>query len=440
VAESFRNKHFLHIFGAEIFFACFFIFLARPASGQEYLPLKDVKLLPGPVHSEPALKNSGVRVVVANYTAIREDVEFLRHASTAEIDQWLVDNALISQAQAAQTEFNTLITTAPYKGQALRPKKYGRAMVAVTPEGILIDEKGAGSDNPRYDWQAPDPRNGNFMLAEALREFYWTSAIEMVTEHAKIQVTNLQGETHTLRPVKAYAVLWSGFDVIQRNMQKQDLGHDPAGYLYRQPHTRFENPTAEGIADQGVYYEWDERVGKQVELALRKYGITSEGAGRTGDQLKGGINIQGTKEIVGMMDFGNYVVLNQFPEHNVFSFEGDQVLIAPGPQFVQPDPAVSLPASVWGPYREGHIEAREDKPAIWAYDTAKYVAQMFREGNFEAGRIAAENYGKTLLNPIHEKLKIPIPFEIEHTKDVWRPPTESVQIPILSCSRLLIGF
>ncbi len=406
--------------------------LPNYALAEDHLPLRDPMLLPGPVQSETALRNTQVQVVVANYTAIREDFKFLRDVSTAEIDKWLRDNALISKAQAAQTEFNTQISTAPYEGKALRPKKYGRAMVAVTPEGALIDQKGAGSDNPRYDWQAPDPRNGNFMLAEALREFFWTAAMQMVTDHAKIQVKNLKGEIHTIRPVKAYAVLSAGFSVIQRNNKRENLGHDPAGYLYRQSHTRFEDPEAKHIANKGIYYEWNERISLQVERALRKYGITSEGAGRTGDQKKGGINIQGTKEVIGMMDFGNYVVVDHFPEHPVYSFEGDKVLIAPGPKFKQPDPKINLPSSIWGPSREGHIEAREDKPAIWAHDTAKYVVQMFEQGRFDEGRRAAENYGKTLLTPIHEKLRVSLPFEIEHKKAV-------LKTKLRQCSAVLLG-
>lgn len=58
------------------------------------------------------------------------------------------------------------------------------------------------------------------------------------------------------------------------------MGHDPAGYLYRQAHTRFEDPNAKYIADQGIYYEWNEQISLKVERVLRKYGITSEGAGR----------------------------------------------------------------------------------------------------------------------------------------------------------------
>lgn len=47
-----------------------------------------------------------------------------------------------------------------------------------------------------------------------------------------------------------------------------------------------------------------------------------------------------------MIDFGNYVVADKFIEHPVYSFEGDRVLITRGFDFVQPDPRISLPASV----------------------------------------------------------------------------------------------
>lgn len=48
---------------------------------------------------------------------------------------------------------------------------------------------------------------------------------------------------------------------------------------------------------------------------------------------------------------------------------------------------------------------------------------MFNQGRFEEGRNAAENLFKTVLEPIHEKLMVPLPFEIEHNKFIkWKKP------------------
>jgi hypothetical protein len=353
----------------------------------ESLPLRDASLLPGPVQTERAYRVTTAQVVWADYDLIRKDFPHLSQASDQAVDDWLKKHAIVSGAQAAQEEFNTKIAVDPNPIDAIRPNQYGRGLVLDTGDGLL-DIKGAGSNNPRYDWEDGDPRNGNMTLGEAIREqlFEEVESKIFIAEDADINV------------LRSYAIISPGFDVVHRNAQRQNLGTSSAGMLFRQAHTRFTNPGAEHVADSGKYFLWDQARSLKVEKILRKYGITSEGAGRPAGAIEGGINIQGTKGNT-ILDFGNHIVNNHFTMRPVYHFYGDQPLLGPGLEYPQPVNYLALPYGDWGPYKVGNVDSKSDKPWVYAHQLATHIGEELKQGHVFQAREAMKNHRKNMLRP-----------------------------------------
>ena len=359
----------------------------------EQIPLRDPSLLPGPAKAEVAMRVQNATVVWANYDLIRKDFPHLVKSSDEEINNWLSKYAVVSNAQAAQTEFNTQINVRPTDTvNAIRPQSYGRGLVVDTGDGLL-DVKGAGSNNPRYDWEDGDPRNGNMTLGEAIREQFFEEA------ESKI----FAAENPDINVLKSYAIISPGFDVIHRNAQRENLGTSPAGMLFRQSHTRFTDNEAVHLADQGKYYLWNQKRSLEVERILRKYGITSEGGGRGAGAIEGGINIQGTRGNT-ILDFGNHIVTDHFTEHKVYHFYGTDPLLEPGKEFPQPDPKVALPVEQWGTFVEGKVDSKIDKPWVYSHQLATYISNKLKNGEVEEARNALKSHRRNILGPWMKKM------------------------------------
>ena len=71
------------------------------------LPVRERADLPQPVKEEKVFHVKTARVVWANYDLIKEDFPEMRKKTNAQIDKWLESQAVISEAQTQQTEFNT---------------------------------------------------------------------------------------------------------------------------------------------------------------------------------------------------------------------------------------------------------------------------------------------------------------------------------------------
>jgi hypothetical protein len=366
---------------------CLLLLVASNGRASDVLPARDALVLPGPVREETVFRLATAQPVLVNYPLLRQDFAELRRKSKAEIDDWLRAHTVISEAQSRQTEFNTSIATAEFTRKAFRPKDYNRGLVVPTLDGLL-DEKGAGSDNPRYDWQDGDPRNGNVTLGEAIREFLYSELVHRILRDAGAGTG----------VVRCYAVMAAGFDVIHRDGYRNELGRSAAGLLFRQAHTRFENPEAAHPADQGRYYLWDQEASLRTERILRAYGLTSEGEGRREGEVEGGINIQGTRGNH-ILDFGNYVARGSFIERPVYHFYGTEPLLVPGADFPQPDPLKQIPLSIWGGFHGDDVGSKRDRPWVWAHHTADAIARHFHEGNLRAGRAAAMRHAMNMLKP-----------------------------------------
>ena len=210
---------------------------------------------------------------------------------------------------------------------------------------------------------------------------------------------------HPVHALGAYAVLDGGFEAIHRNAKHEEIGRNPWGYYFRQSHTRFLDPTAKDKADQGDYYLWNQKNSLKVERMLRKYGVTSEGAGRTGVMVEGGINIQGTMGYT-ILDFGNYVVRSWFPEDRpVHHFSGSKVLLDPTKKnFVQPNPELQVPEEMWGAYEDNPLDSQKDKPWVYSIHAANAIAEQAARGDIAGARVAMQNHMDNFLKEYTEHL------------------------------------
>jgi hypothetical protein len=350
---------------------------------------------------------SGARIVLAEYEILRHDFPELssesllrenpqlldleipaRHeAERAIIDTWLIANAaFISTSQADQSVVNTPIAT-DGDGVAYRPPKYGRALVAPIQRSDvpgapwrwsmsqgLLDLKGTGVEPGKVPSSSTPQSNGLETLGYALSDYLMKRALDEVFARELPEVWT----------VPVYAVLDLGFDVLSG-----DFGTGPAGMHVRRAHRRRIPREPTEITGE----ESDLRIRHEIETCVRRYGLTAASHGhrlsivqREGRlQVKFGstvINslspteiglyltlkadhdevlidnpdIQLTRERTlsplraQLVDFGCWSVQKSFkrPLCSGFGPFLASVLRPEHPDFVLPDPALSLPTEVWG--------------------------------------------------------------------------------------------
>ena len=407
---------------------------------------------------EVVLQVPGARVAIADYDLIRQDFPHLRNdavershpelrgmagaardrAHRAILDRWLTSQGgVISRQQAGQCLANTPIAAGPEEATAFRPAGYGRALVLPALEGPgrpdasrtagrpvgLLDVKGAGV-RPGVTPGTGTHSNGLLMLGEALREFVFRGLIEEVFVHARA----------AYRTVPCYAVLALDFDV-----KRADGARAPAGLLLRRPHRR---PIHRwGFKEFGSV---EARVELEVELLLRRYGVTSAGplttieitrrggsvdlkygeavpavlaslreriADRAGiasgtGRLEG-INIQFTREVAAdppvvlVVDFGSFRVKETF-DHPIVSLVAGRLLrmgtiVRPdAADFVRPDPRIRLPFDLCG--GEGGVfgyTGSDTGLSPFAGDNSRLLTHSLASG-FREGRVTAEDLSRVL--------------------------------------------
>ncbi|WP_397431137.1 hypothetical protein [Pseudomonas chlororaphis] len=336
---------------------------------------------------EQVLGVANARVLFANYPAIRADFNEPWESAPgvceqAAIDRWLLHNAAyISTSQAAAQGINTPIALDNRRVTAWRPPRYGRAAVLCAPasEQVLFDIKGIGV--PPDEAPLLPNSNGLLTLAEAVHEVLMEHLVFAAMSHAGGAIT----------PLPAYALIDLGFDALWHDGRPAE----PAVLLLRRPCTR---PRCQWQR----YWQGAELAGAlmQVELLLRRYGLTASSCGavrfqvgrengelrvrRDGEALRvsgqvaetlrrlladnqnaplliDGVNVQlaGTASVeplqLQVMDFGRYRFAEGFEHHLYAWIDADYqnlngLYLAPAdPRYVQPDPRVSLARTAEGP-------------------------------------------------------------------------------------------
>jgi hypothetical protein len=320
-------------------------------------PVRDIKQLNSP-RPETAYKVRGAKVVVADYALIRRDFSETRKLTDLQIDQWLLDSVgYIAGQQTFANQVNTPISlekksNRPVSQRAFRPFDYGRALVFKVGTGY-IDVKGAGSTSPQQESHG----NGLATTYEALREFIFEKKVQQVFTDAKLS-------NHT---VGGYAVLDYGFNVIHH-----DGSQSPAGAILRQAHTRLSEET---IRQNGNTFLAPEESLK-IEMALRRYGITSSGEGYwrkwNGTLIRDVVNIQGNDhgEIV---DFGPYRVRSKFyldlyHYSDVENKNAWPLMEHDEKGFVQPNAKIALSESEWGRPLMGDLDLKDEGLSIQIRD------------------------------------------------------------------------
>ncbi len=335
------------------------------------------------------------KVVFADYRRIAADFsqesggDFeLTNSIQRRLDAWLLDHAaIVSASQIAPNDVNTPIATSGPRVKAVRPPRYGRAVVvaardpfATQAEGDvlgLLDVKGVGVSEARVPERSMHG-TGLLPLEQALNDVLFQTLIERIFEHS--------GSVHHCLPV--YAVIDTGFDV--RDLWAPGHPARPAGIMVRRAHRRMV-----GNCDLPAFGSEAQRIVAEIEMLLRQYGVATSTADGTlqltrtesglklfseGEEADGysetdlqalhrflgspddirieGINIQTTRDIdwpreaAQLVDFGQYEVRGRF-NNPVLSQVMDRplrwggLLFPDAPGFVQPNAALAIDATFW---------------------------------------------------------------------------------------------
>ena len=397
------------------------------------------------VKPEKICRVKTARVFWANYALIRDHFPDLNDANLEKaypgimslpaelkektirqkIDDWLLYNtAFIAEKQAKQTLVNTPIDISEESSTGWRPPKYGRAMVYSMSQirkdippahnfGLykekLLDVKGCGLA-PEMEATFQTHGDGLLKLSDALIEYANQALIDGIFRHSK---------SH-FRTLPTYAIIDLGFDILK----KYGI-NGRAALMIRQPHRRPHNPG--GLP---TYGSKEQEMQLEVELLLRKYGVTSVNEVTTaavyedhggfkmtygsflikfandkqkenirqvsqykkGDGKKSfdGVNVQLTREIAKnpsratLVDFGTYRVRSHF-DNAILSLVSDKLMRWGGsifpyfPNFPQPDKNFCVPPEIWS--AEGEIWGCKTKLSSTKEDFfCQGIAEMYRVG------------------------------------------------------------
>ena len=363
--------------------------LAAPLTVHATEPLRDPKQLWEP-RTETVLQLRNARVILADYDLIRKDFpNDVGSLTDRQIDAWLVDKtAYMSIQQVAQQEVNSSIPVTGKAIKAYRPREYGRAHVFKAGSG-LIDAKGSGSIDPHAGFE----RTGLATLAEVIREFLMEKLVSKAFKDI--------GKYET---VPCYAVLDLGYTAKGSGSLGQDV---PAGMVLRRAHIRHHESVI-GQRQREDPVVLPKKLQLEIELALRKYGITSTidlvpgqyHVTKFGDQL----NIQGDSNGA-VVDFAGFRIKEHFdrPIYYTYDARGNaavsdaDIAVALGdPRFIQPSPKLMIPFHLWG---NTVRQDMEDNPFIWSEELALSLASGFAQP-----RDALIHYNN-LLDPVDAKLK-----------------------------------
>lgn len=368
------------------------------------------------LEAEVALRVEGARVAYLDEAALSRDFPWLAADAAASPGgragfwrSWLLDRAaVVSRAQAAQAIVNEPIRTAGEPRPAYRLPRGGRAfLVPIESPGAgaegragLLSLKGVGVGPGRVPADSAY-RNGLLPLELALQEVLFQRLAERVLDHAGIAALTLP----------LYGVIDLGFRCRER-----EFGLRPAGVLVRRAHRR-----PRGGRDLPRFGSRAQRLGIEIELALRRYGLSTSAykgcyvvrRSRAGEVTKHyfdfgvliqadcppsvpaqlwkrygafaddedeggdravrfvGINLQTTREEPGaplqLLDFGLLRVAERFRAplvSQVRDREGDWggVVAPDGPHYVQPDPEL-----VVAPRYGEHLPLEAHDPEELAY-------------------------------------------------------------------------
>lgn len=408
---------------------------------------------------------TSARALLVNYALIQHDFPFLNEGNlTARfphlleispaarmseihtiIDNWLVDNtAFVSLAQAGQNEVNSPIPLGEETTLAFRPPEYGRALVFSLAEnrkaqGLypirrgLLDVKGVGV-GPGEKPTSADHSNGLLQLGVALMEVLHQQLIELVFRHAG-------GPFDTL---PNYGVIDLGFDIIFKEGPPI-----PAGLLVRRAHVRQWH--AGGFPDSPL----EEEYMMEIELLLRKYGITSICNGTTYSLWEAdgevyyinhlqrklikttpgfaaklrklfrisqqpiiiqGANVQLTRDLnttypkTTLVDFTHYSIVESFhntvysPQNNDLFYVGKYIYTPDHPQYQQVDPMLRIPS-----------EWTDDPGCIWGFPSHRMTKKIRSlcyalAEDFAADKLSREEVSKylgTYFKLITQHLQLP---------------------------------
>lgn len=387
---------------------CFLTFTALANLNE---PLRDFEKFVG-ASFEKFVQVLGAKVVVADYTLIRQDFPHLRSMSNFQIDHWLIENAAwMTYEQVSQQVVNDKIHTNHKRKWFVRPKNYGRAAVAQPDKDQLIDIKGSGTKNPKIG----DHSNGLMSTAEGIRDFIFEKMLSGI----------FKVEGNQLRTVGSYAVLDLGFKFTQPilNAENSNVEFGPlqsylkdafkqrkitAGLLLRQAHLR--SPIENEIGDNSFL---PEKTAIEYERVLRKYGIVSSPNARFGFNFEA-MNIQGTVDGA-MVDFGGLAIHEKsYFSRYVFNTEkpfrpGDtaEKIMARGQQpvfsptnrdFPQPSKYLAVKRDQWVIPGLAEKQPTADQVRI----RAEMVMEKF--SNYQATRADIETLVGSFLNPVFDNI------------------------------------
>ena len=321
-----------------------------------------------PGRCETAVRVAMARIVIADYPLIRKDFPQIKNCSSAEIDQFLLDQcAFISEAQTKQTQVNTKIQTTPEKKQVFRARDSGRGFCIPVGQKF-IDAKGVGARAP----QKRDHQNGLATLGEVLREFLFQKMVEEILFHSRTGY----------KTVESYAVIHFDFRV------KEHKFSGPAGALLRKFHTPSSRPGT--LMDKYKTME--------IERVLRTYGVTSAGAYRNKfayDKM----NIQETLDHR-IKDFGAFLVVDKLTRPVNFYHEAPVMIFDPkDANFPQPLKRLQIPNKVWGLSVDGLGTVRQD----WPWVKSAEIAESFAGGR--CSRQEVQRFYDHFLKPVQKKLR-----------------------------------